>query len=255
MGTYLEELFSTRGRVAVVTGGSSGIGYAMAEAIGRAGAAVVLVARDAQRLAEARRALEDHGVRAATVSADLGERADVQRVCADAAAAFGEVDVLVNAAAVNLRPPFPDLTTAEWDLTMAVNLHAPYLLGQHFGPRMARRGWGRIINIASQQAHRAFGNSGGYGVSKGGVTALSRSQAEAWSRSGVMCNSVVPGFVHTPLTAQVSAERSAAYANRTMVGRNGEPADFAGAAVYLSSRAGDYVTAQALYVDGGFAST
>ena len=251
MTSYVEGLFSAAGRVALVTGGSSGIGYAMAEAIGRAGAEVVLVARDAGRLAAAARRLAGHGVQARTVPADLGDRAEVGRVCA----AAGEVDILVNAAGVNHRPPLADLTLDQWDGTLAVNLTAPYLLGQHHGPRMAARGWGRIVNVTSQQALRAFGNSGGYGASKAALAGLTRSQAEAWSASGVCCNSVVPGFAHTPLTAAVTADRSRAYAARTMIGRNAEPADFEGTAVFLAGRASDYVTGQALYVDGGFAST
>lgn len=252
---YLEELFSAAGRVAVVTGGSSGIGYGMAEAIGRAGAAVVLVARDPDRLVAAADRMRAHGVEVAVVSADLGERAQVRRACAAADQAYGHVDILVTAAAVNHRPPLGELTDEQWAETMRVNLEAPYLMGQHFGPAMAARGWGRIVNVASQQAFRAFGNSGAYGASKGGVVALTRSQAEAWSAGGVCCNSVVPGFVHTPLTEHITPERSRAYAARTMVGRNGEPADFAGTAVFLAGRGSDYVTAQALYVDGGFAST
>jgi gluconate 5-dehydrogenase len=122
---------------------------------------------------------------------------------------------------------------------------------------MAARGWGRIINVTSQQAGRAFGNSGGYGASKGGLAALTRSQSEAWAQSGVCCNSVCPGFVPTRLNAAVSSDpaRLAAMAERTMVGRNGAPGDFAGAAVFLASRASDYVTGQTLYVDGGFAAT
>jgi NAD(P)-dependent dehydrogenase (short-subunit alcohol dehydrogenase family) len=252
---YLDGLFSAAGRVAVVTGGSSGIGYGMAEAIGRAGAAVVLVARDRQRLTAAAENLRAHGVEVAVVSADLGDRVQVRQACAEADGAYGRVDMLVTAAAVNHRPPLGELTEEQWDVTMRVNLDAPYLMGQYFGPRMARRGWGRIVNVASQQAFRAFGNSGAYGASKGGVVALTRSQAEAWSASGVCCNTVVPGFVHTPLTEHINAERSAAYARRTMIGRNGEPADFAGTAVFLAGSGSDYVTGQALYVDGGFAST
>lgn len=257
MGGYLEGLFSVAGRVAVVTGGSSGIGRGIAEALGRAGARVVLVARREVALRETVAALGEVGVQAAYVRADLGDRDAVPRTTAESAAAFGEPDILVNSAAVNLRPPLADLTAADWDRTMAVNLAAPFLLGQHWGPRMAARGWGRIVNVASQQAFRAFGDSGGYGASKGGIVALTRSQAEAWSRHGVCCNALVPGFVHTPLTEVVSRDpvRSAAYAARTMVGRNGVPADFAGAAVFLASRASDYVTGQALFVDGGFSAT
>ena len=122
---------------------------------------------------------------------------------------------------------------------------------------MAARGWGRIINVTSQQAQRAFANSGGYGASKGGLAALTRSQSEAWARSGVCCNSVCPGFVATRLNAAVASDpvRMAAMAARTMVGRNGEPSDFAGVAVFLASRASDYITGQTVYVDGGFSVT
>jgi gluconate 5-dehydrogenase len=254
---YLDELFSLAGRVAVVTGGSSGIGAAMAAALGRAGARVVLVARDAGRLEAAADSLRAAGVQAAWVSAELSGRAGAERAGQDAAAAFGEPDILVNCAGVNLRPPLAALSPADWDLSMAVNLTAPFLLGQRFGPGMAARGWGRIINVTSQQAARAFGNSGGYGVSKAGLAALTRSQSEAWAPSGVCCNSLCPGFVPTRLNAEVAADpvRLAAMAGRTMAGRNGEPADFAGAAVFLASRASDYVTGQTLYVDGGFAAT
>jgi len=252
---FLDSLFSLDGRVAVVTGGSSGIGAAMAAALARAGSRVVLVARDATRLSSAVSELRAWGGSAAWVSADLSSRDGVERGAAGAAAAFAEPDILVNCAGVNLRPPLGELSVADWELTMAVNVTAPFLLGQRFGPGMAARGWGRIINVTSQQAGRAFGNSGAYGVSKSGLAALTRSQSEAWARSGVCCNSVCPGFVPTRLNAAVSADpaRLAAMAERTMAGRNGTPADFAGAAVFLASRASDYVTGHTLYVDGGFA--
>jgi NAD(P)-dependent dehydrogenase (short-subunit alcohol dehydrogenase family) len=255
--SFLEDLFSLDGRVAVVTGGSSGIGAEMAAALARAGARVVLVARDPERLGAAAAALRDRGGQAAWVSADLAERRLVGRAADEAAAAFGPPDILVNCAGINLRPPMAALSVEDWDVTMAVNLTAPFLLGQRFGPPMAARGWGRIVNVTSQQAARAFGNSGGYGASKGGLAALTRSQSEAWASAGVCCNSVCPGFVPTRLNAHVARdpERMAAMAARTMVGRNGSPADFAGVAVFLASRASDYVTGQTLYVDGGFSVT
>ena len=252
--SYLEDLFSLAGRVAVVTGGSSGIGEGMATALAGAGAAVVLIARDAERLRSAVKGLPGE---ASWVSADLADRAAVERAADEAGEAFGPPDVLVNCAGINLRPPLGSLSAADWELTMAVNLTAPFLLGQRFGPAMAARGWGRIINVTSQQAHRAFGSSGGYGASKGGLTALTRSQSEAWAPSGVCCNAVCPGFVPTRLNAAVANDpvRSAAMAARTMTGRNGVPGDFAGATVFLASRASDYVTGQTLYVDGGFSAT
>jgi gluconate 5-dehydrogenase len=217
----------------------------------------VILARGPAALKETVAGIEADGGVAAWVSSDLSDRAAVTAGADGAAAAFGEPDILVNCAGINLRPPMPELTAAQWDQTMAVNLTAPFLLGQRFGPGMAARGWGRIINVTSQQYHRAFGNSGGYGAAKGGLAALTRSQSEAWSRSGVTCNSLCPGFVPTRLNAAVAndPERSAAMAARTMVGRNGDPADFAGATVFLASAAAAFVTAQTLYVDGGFSAT
>jgi NAD(P)-dependent dehydrogenase (short-subunit alcohol dehydrogenase family) len=257
MTTYLDQLFSLRDRIAVVTGGSSGIGRAIALALGCAGARVVIVARDPARLADTVAQLEADGCTAASVSADLGDRTAVARAAEEAQARFGPPHILVNCAGVNLRPPLGQLTVAQWDELIAVNLTAPFLLGQSYGPQMADRGFGRIINITSQQADRAFGNSGGYGAAKGGVASLTRSQSEAWAPHGVCVNAICPGFVMTPLTAEASADpaRTAALAARTMIGRNGLPGDFAGAAVFLASPACEYVTGQVIRVDGGFSAT
>jgi gluconate 5-dehydrogenase len=256
MSDYLAGLFSLTGRVAVVTGGSSGIGAAMAFALASAGARVVLVARDPARLSAAAGTLRAAGHQAAWASADLGDRAEVRRAAEEAAAAFGEPDILVNCAGVNLRPPMAAMSEADWDHSLEVNLTAPFLLGQRFGSSMASRGWGRIINVTSQQAHHAFGNSAGYGPSKAGLAALTRSQSEAWARSGVTVNALCPGFVATPMTEMTASDpaRAAALAGRTHAGRNGEPADFAGAAVFLASPASGFITGQTLFVDGGFAA-
>src|SRR5690606_2204837 len=130
---------------------------------------------------------------------------------------------------------------------------APFLLSRRFAPTMLERGFGRLIHISSQQAHRAFVTSGVYGVSKGGLESLTRSQAEAWSARGVTANTLVPGVVLTPLNArlQEDPEKVRQLAERTMVGRNGVPTDFAGIAVFLASRSSGYVTGQSLFVDGG----
>ncbi|MEV5499708.1 SDR family oxidoreductase [Nonomuraea fuscirosea] len=250
MSDYLRELFSLHGRRALVTGGSSGIGYAIAEAIGRAGAEVVVVARRQPELDQAVARLRDHGVTASAISADLGDRAAVQRVCESA----GDIDILVNDAGNNIRKPMAELTVDDYERTIAVNLTAPYLLGQHFGPRMAERGWGRIMNVGSQQSISAFGDSGVYGASKAALAGLTRSQAEAWSARGVCVNTIMPGFVLTPLTepAQAIPGRVEVMAARHMAGRNGTPEDFAGAAVFLAGDASAFVTGQLLFVDGGF---
>ncbi|MFI9724089.1 SDR family NAD(P)-dependent oxidoreductase [Streptomyces sp. NPDC052396] len=251
---YLSQLFSLDGRVALVTGGSSGIGRAIAVALGRAGARVVIVARREAELADTVAELTGHGCRSAWVSADLGTREGVRTAAERAVEAFGEPDILVNCAGINLRPPMSELGEDVWDTTMAVNLDAPFLLGQRFGPGMAERGFGRIIHVSSQQAHRAFVQSGAYGVSKGALESLARSQAEAWSPHGVTCNTLVPGFVMTPLNARLSSDpqKVAALAARTLTGRNGLAEDFAGAAVFLAGQGSGYVTGQTLFVDGGF---
>jgi NAD(P)-dependent dehydrogenase (short-subunit alcohol dehydrogenase family) len=229
----------------------------MAGALARAGARVVLLARGEAALGAAVAELRAGGGQAAWVSADLADRSAIEDGAAAATEPFGAPDILVNAAGLNLRPPLPGLTPAAWDELLAVNLTAPFLLGQRFGPGMAARGWGRIINIASQQAIRAFGNSGGYGAAKGGLLSLTRSQSEAWARHGVCCNAIAPGFVATPLTREVASDpvRSAALAERTMIGRNGQPADFEGIAVFLASRASGYITGQLICVDGGFSAS
>ena len=257
MSTYLDEGFGLRGRTALVTGGSSGIGRSMAVALGRAGARIILVARRPEPMAEVLDDLAGHGAEGYAISADLADRTALTALVGQIRSEYGDPDVLVNSAAVNRRPPLEQLTEQDWDVTLTANLTAPFLLGQAFGPRMAARGWGRIINVASQQAFRAYGNSGAYGVSKAGLVALTRSQAEAWSPRGVCCNAIAPGVVHTPLTEPVFADpaKVAAHAARTMIGRNGVPEDFGACAVFLASDAAGAVTGQTLFVDGGYSAT
>jgi NAD(P)-dependent dehydrogenase (short-subunit alcohol dehydrogenase family) len=253
-GDPLRSRFGLDGRRAFVTGASSGMGRAIAVALAEAGAEVVLVARRAAHLAAAVDEIAASGGRAHALAADLSRRDEVARATATAAERHGEPDILVTAAAVNHRPPLDDLTLDQWDETNALNLDAPFLLGQRFGPRMAERGWGRIVHIASQQSVRAFGNSGAYGVSKAAVVGLTRSQAEAWSARGVCCNAVSPGFVRTPLTEPAFAVpgRAEALAARTMAGRNGTPDDVTGLVIFLAGPSAAYLTGQLIFCDGGF---
>ena len=248
------ELFSLAGKVAVVTGASSGIGRAIARTLAQAGARVVLVARRAAELEAARREIGE--ARAAVIAADLADRAAIDACARALPGCFGAPDILVNAAGVNIRRPMLELSAADWDATLRLNLEAPFFLSQRLAPAMIERRWGRIINIASLQAMRAFGDSGAYGASKGGLAQLTRAQAEAWSRHGVNANALAPGFFATPLTAPVAVDpvRWNKMADSTFIGRNGELADLAGAAIFLASRASDYVTGQLLFVDGGFSA-
>jgi NAD(P)-dependent dehydrogenase (short-subunit alcohol dehydrogenase family) len=202
------------------------------------------------RLEEARDRLAGEGIAASVHPADL----TAPDALADLAAAAGAVDILVNAAGVNLRQPYAEVTAEAFDLHMALHLRAPFLLVQHLAPGMAARGWGRVLNLASLQSQRAFANSAPYGAAKGGIVQLTRAMAEEFSGRGVTCNAIAPGFFPTPLTAPVFADpaRAAANAAQTAIGRNGRLEDLDGATVFLCSDASAYVTGQTLFVDGGF---
>ena len=252
----LQQLFSLHGRVALVTGASSGIGLAVAKALAGAGADVVLVARRERELQEAQRIVADRGVRSASLCCDLADRAQLRTCAREAPRFFGAPDILVNAAGINVRRPIQDIDESDWDRTLRINLDAPFFLAQKLAIAMIAKGWGRIVNVASLQSVRAFGNSAPYGASKGGVMQLTRAQAEAWSRHGVNANAIAPGFFPTALTAPVFDDpvRAAAMAERTFVGRNGALEDLAGTAVFLASPASDFVTGQTIFVDGGFSA-
>jgi NAD(P)-dependent dehydrogenase (short-subunit alcohol dehydrogenase family) len=252
----IRDLFSLAGRVALVTGASSGIGRAIAATYAEAGAAVVLVARRLPELEAAAAAIRAAGGKVAHIACDLAARASLFECAERAPSFFGAPDIVVNAAGVNVRKRMLEITERDWDETLRVNLDAAFFLPQRLAPAMIAKGWGRIVNIASLQSVRAFGNSGPYGASKGGVAQLTRAQAEAWSRHGVCANALAPGFFATTLTAPVfdDPERRQAMAAKTFVGRNGELDDLRGAAIFLASRASDYVTGQTLFVDGGFSA-
>lgn len=254
MGSCLDYLFSLSGRTAVVTGGNSGIGLAIATALGKQGACLVLVARREDELATAVRGLASEGINALAVSADLASPKGPDTVAEVLAQRGVTVDVIVNAAGVNLRQPFMEVSTEAFDLHLATHLRAPFRLTQLFAPAMAKRRWGRIINIASLQSARAFPNSAPYGAAKGGIIQLTRAIAEEWSPQGITCNAIAPGFFPTPLTAPVFSDpvRAARNAAQTAIGRNGELSDLYGAAIFLATDALAYVTGQTLYVDGGF---
>lgn len=256
MSLALPALFSLEGRVALVTGGNSGLGKAIALALAEAGANVVLLARDRARLEETARDIEALGRGVAWFDCDLADRSTLSDAAVRAAKPFGAPDILVNAAGVNRRPPLSQLTPDDWDVTLRLNLDTPHFLAQALVPAMIARGWGRIINLASLQSIRSFNNSGAYGVSKAGLAQLTRVQAEAWSGQGINSNAIAPGFFRTPLTRAVfdDPQKAAAVAARTMIGRNGELDDIRGLAVFLASRASDYITGQVIFLDGGFSA-
>ena len=246
--------FSLDGRRALVTGGNSGIGEAMAQALGEAGARVLLVARRAAELEAAAERLQARGIAAQWLAADLADVSALRATAVQAEQRLGGIDILVNAAGVNLRQPFGEVTPEAWQTQIALHLGAPFFLTQALAPGMAARGWGRIVNIASLQSYRAFANSAPYGAGKGGVVQLTRAIAQEWGPKGITCNAIGPGFFPTALTAPVFADEALAarHAQQTCVGRNGELPDLHGVTVFLASEASRYVTGQTLMVDGGY---
>ena len=243
------------GRVALVTGASSGLGRRAALVLAQAGARVVAVARRVDALEALAR--EAPAGRIAALPCDLSDRTALDRLADRGAEPFGSPDILVHAAGLNTREPADDVTAEGWDATLDLNLRAPFFLSRAMVPGMRAAGWGRIVLFASLQTYRAFPHGLAYGASKGGVAQLTRAMAEAWSPDGVICNAIGPGFFPTELTAPVFADpdRAARNAAQTCIGRNGEPADIDGPLLFLCSDACRYVTGQVLMVDGGFTAT
>lgn len=252
----LAKMFDLAGRRALVTGGNSGIGEAMAQALGMAGARVLLVARREPELRSAAGRLKEAGIEAEGLAADLADLASLRACAAEAERRLGGIDILVNAAGVNLRQPFAEVTPEAWQTHLALHLTAPFFLTQALAPGMKARGWGRILNVASLQSFRAFANSAPYGAAKGGMVQLTRAIAQEWSPHGITCNAIGPGFFPTALTAPVFADpqRAAANAAQTAIGRNGALEDLHGITVFLASDASAYITGQTVMVDGGFTS-
>lgn len=244
-------LFSVAGRVACVTGASSGLGRHAASVLSAAGAKVVGVARR-------REALEDWnseaGDNAVVVAGDLSDHIRLPDLVARIASPFGAPDILVHAAGLNAREAADEVSSANWQATIAINLTAPFFLSKAFVPSMRTKSWGRIVNFASLQSFRAFPNGIAYGATKGGVAQMTRAMAEAWSAHGITANALGPGFFPTELTAAVfdDPERAARNATQTCIGRNGEAEDLDGPLLFLCSEASRYVTGQILMVDGGF---
>ena len=243
--------FDVSGKVACVTGASSGLGRRAATVLAQAGASVVGVARRSADLEDWRR---EAGGRTATVTADLSDRASLDAIAGHIAGPFGPPEILVHAAGINTREAADDVTPEGWDITLALNLTVPFFLSQAFAPAMREKGWGRIVNFASLQTTRAFPGGIAYGASKGGIGQLTRAMAEAWSKHGINANAIGPGFFPTELTAAVFGDDDRAQRNaaQTCIGRNGKLEDLDGPLLFLCSDASAYVTGQVLMVDGGF---
>ena len=244
------ELFDLTGKVALVTGATSGIGMQQVTALRSAGASVIALGRRRERLEQ----LATGDDQIVPVAADLADTDLLDDLVARCLQVFGRIDILCNTAGVNLRQHADDVSPEDWDLTQDLNLKIPFFLAQKLVPQMAERGWGKIINVASLQSRRAFANGIAYGASKGGVEQLTRAMAEAWSARGISCNAIAPGFFPTELTQKVFADDALSdqLAQQTAVGRNGKLEDLNGVCIFLASHGSDYITGQTIFVDGGF---
>jgi NAD(P)-dependent dehydrogenase (short-subunit alcohol dehydrogenase family) len=248
------QVFSLEGKVAVVTGGTSGIGRALSLGLADAGADVIATARRQQQVDETAKEIEARGRKTLRIASDVGDRASLEKLLAATLESFGKVDILVNCAGMIKRRPTIDLPEEEWNNILNVNLTGTLRACQVFGRSMLERGYGRIINIASLNSFVALSEVAAYAASKAGVASLTRSLAVEWSKKGVTVNAVAPGVFRTDLNAQLldSTPRGQELLMRTPMGRFGKTEELIGAVVYLASDSASFVTGQILVVDGGF---
>lgn len=252
--TVTQSMFDLAGRCAVVVGGSSGIGRAIALGLAEAGADVVASARRATEVEEVASRIRAMGSRSMICPSDVRERASLQNLHDRVIAEFGKVDILVNAAGMTKKTPTLDVAEEEWETILDTNLNGTLRACQIFGRTMLQRGYGRIINIASLASFVAFYEVAAYGASKSAVASLTRSLAVEWSARGVAVNAIAPGIFPTELNAKIlnGTARGQELQMRTPIQRFGDVKELVGAAVFLASDAAAYVHGQVLAVDGGF---
>jgi NAD(P)-dependent dehydrogenase (short-subunit alcohol dehydrogenase family) len=248
------QLFNLEGKVAVVTGGTSGIGRALSLGLADAGADVIATARRRQLVEDTANEIEARGRKTLRLTSDVAVRASLEQLLAAVLGSFGKVDILVNCAGTIKRTPTLTMPEEEWTAIIDTNLTGTLRACQVFGKAMLERGYGRIVNISSLNAFVALSEVAAYAASKSGVASLTRSLAVEWSRKGVTVNAIAPGVFRTDLNASLldSTPRGHELLMRTPMGRFGKTEELVGAAVFLASDGASFVTGQTLVVDGGF---
>ena len=253
----MQDMFNLKGKVAMVTGGNGGIGKGIADALASAGSDIVIAARNEAKTAEAVKDIKDRfGVGVLGLKMDVSEERSVQEGVKKAIDEFGKITVLVNNAGVNIRKMPQDYAVEEWDWIMNTNLRGAFVCAKTVYPSMKDAGGGKIINIGSMTSLFGLARTSVYACTKMGILSLTYSLALAWAKDNIQVNALLPGWIDTPLT--VSARRDFPGLNdfiraRVPAGRWGKPSDFAGAAIFLASHASDFITADYIRVDGGFA--
>ncbi len=250
-------LFSLAGRRALITGSSQGIGFALAQGLGRAGAAVLVNGRDPGKVAHAVDALAGEGIAAHPAVFDVTDPAAVAAAVDAAETAVGPIDILVNNAGMQRRQPLEEFPVEAWHELMRTNLDSVFFVGQAVARRMIPRGRGKIINIASLQSEAARPSIAPYTASKGAVRNLTKGMCTDWARHGIQVNAIGPGYFETPLNQALIDDPvfDAWLRKRTPAGRWGRVEELQGACIFLASAASDFVNGQILYVDGGVLAT
>lgn len=250
----VSERFSLKGRKALITGASKGIGVELCGVMSEAGADIVAVARDAGGLSEARAAVEANGRRCLTIQADLAQADAVERAGREALAAWGTIDILVNNAGVSFPKLMVDQTVGEWDLIQAVNLRAPWLMARTLVPAMIAQKAGKIVNISSQTSSVALTEHGAYAASKNGLNGLTKVMTVEWAPHNIQCNAVCPTVTMTPMGQQVWGDpaKLAPMVAKIPAGRVAQTVEVCDVILFLCSQASDMINGQEIFVDGGY---
>jgi NAD(P)-dependent dehydrogenase (short-subunit alcohol dehydrogenase family) len=250
------ELFDLTGKIAVVTGTSRGLGQIFARALAKAGADLVLTSRRRDHLLLFEKEMTALGRRVISLELDVRDYASIQKMAADAEAAFGHLDILVNNAGCNVRKPALEVTWDDWNLILDTNLRGTFFVAQAIARGMIARGYGRIINIGSVTSVSGFAGLGPYGASRGGIKQLTMSLADDWGRYGITVNCLAPGWFRTEQNKILYEDKEwvAYISDRIPVKRPGQPDDLESAVVFLAAESSRYITGQTLLVDGGIST-
>ncbi len=250
------DLFSLKGKVAIVTGGNGGIGKGISLGLASVGADLVIAARNARKTSEAAAEIKKaHGVRVLEVEINMADESQINAMAKKVLDTYGRIDVLVNNAGINIRKMPQDLAAADYDEVLATNLRGPFLCCKAVYPAMKKAGGGKIINIGSMTSIFGGGKLLPYGTSKGGIVAMTRALAAAWALDNIQVNAILPGWIDTEMTRRARVELEGLNERvlaRTPVGRWGDPRDMQGTAIYLATAASNFITGVSLPVDGGY---